>query len=237
MSGHSKWHNIQATKSKTDAARSKIFTKIGREIAVAAKLGGADLNTNNKLRDIVAKAKRNNMSNDTIDRMIKKAAGSGANENWENITYEGYGTGGSAVIVECLTDNRNRTAGDVRSSFEKYGGSLGVSGSVTFMFNRKGVILTEKSKSEDEAFMLALDAGVEDFEADEEAFCVTTAPENLTDITNKLEAAGLKILESSVEYLPTTTVKLDEEQMRKFENMIARLEDFDDVQNVYHNVE
>lgn len=237
MSGHSKWHNIQATKSKTDAARSKLFTKIGREIAVAAKLGGADLNTNNKLRDIVAKAKRNNMSNDTIDRMIKKAAGSGANENWENITYEGYGTGGSAVIVECLTDNRNRTAGDVRSSFEKYGGSLGVSGSVTFMFNRKGVILTEKSKSEDEAFMLALDAGAEDFEADEEAFCVTTAPENLAEITNKLEAAGLKILESSVEYLPTTTVKLDEEQMRKFENMIARLEDFDDVQNVYHNVE
>lgn len=237
MSGHSKWHNIQATKSKTDAARSKIFTKIGREIAVAAKLGGADINTNSKLKDIVAKAKRNNMSNDTIDRMIKKAAGSGANENWENITYEGYGTGGSAVIVECLTDNRNRTAGDVRSSFEKYGGSLGVSGSVTFMFNRKGVVLTEKNKSEDEAFMLALDSGAEDFEADEDAFCITTAPENLNAVTNALEGAGLKILESSVEYLPTTTIKLDEEQMRKFENMIARLEDFDDVQNVYHNVE
>lgn len=237
MSGHSKWHNIQATKSKNDAARGKIFTKLGREISVAAKLGGADINNNARLRDAVAKAKYNNMSNDTIDRTIKKAVGELGGADYESITYEGYGIGGSAVIVECLTDNKNRTAGDVRSTFDKYGGSLGVTNSVSFMFARKGVILTEKGMDEEMAFMQAIEAGAEDFEALDDAFCVTCAPTEMFAVKSALEGAGMKVLDSSLQYIPSNYVSLNDEQMKKFETMIEKLEDFDDVQNVFHNVE
>ena len=237
MSGHSKWHNIQATKTKNDAARGKIFTKLGREISVAAKLGGADVNMNPRLRDAVAKAKYNNMSNDTIERTIKKAVGELGGADYESITYEGYGIGGSAVIVECLTDNKNRSAGDVRSTFDKYGGSLGVTNSVSFMFDRKGIILTEKSTDEESAFMQSIEAGAEDFEALDESFCITCAPADMFAVKTALENAGMKILDSSLQYIPTNTVKLNDEQMKKFETMIEKLEDFDDVQNVYHNVE
>ena len=237
MSGHSKWHNIQATKTKNDAGRGKIFTKLGREISVAAKLGGADVNMNPRLRDAVAKAKYNNMSNDTIERTIKKAVGELGGADYESITYEGYGIGGSAVIVECLTDNKNRSAGDVRSTFDKYGGSLGVTNSVSFMFDRKGIILTEKSTDEESAFMQSIEAGAEDFEALDESFCITCAPADMFAVKTALENAGMKILDSSLQYIPTNTVKLNDEQMKKFETMIEKLEDFDDVQNVYHNVE
>ena len=237
MSGHSKWHNIQATKTKNDAARGKVFTKIGRELSVAVKLGGPDPTTNPRLRDCISKARANNMTNDSIDRAIKKASGELSAVNYEDITYEGYGIGGSAVIVECLTDNRNRSAGDVRASFDKYGGSMGVTNSVSFMFNRVGTIVTEKSIGEDEAFMIALDAGATDFEAEGENYFVSCEPTKIDVVKNALDGAGIKIVSSEVGYEPTTTVKLTADQLISFNKMIDKLEDLDDVQNVYHNVE
>ena len=238
MSGHSKWHNIQARKGKADAARGKVFSKIGRELLMAVKAGGSDINSNSKLRDVIAKAKANNMPNDTIDKAIKKASGEDKNKNYEEVTYEGYGIGGVAVIVEGSTDNKNRTAGEVRHIFDKFGGNLGTTGCVSYLFNKKGVIVIEKASTnmdEEELMMLALDAGAEDFNASEEVYEITTAPSDFSNVREKLEEAGLTFLEASVQMVPTTTVALDEAGQEKMERLIERLEELDDVMDVYHN--
>ena len=237
MSGHSKWHNIQQKKGKSDAARANIFTKIGREIAVAVKQGGPDPNSNSKLRDAIAKAKDNNMPNDNINRSIKKASGELNSINYEENTYEGYGVGGVAFIVETLTDNKNRTAGDVRHLFDKFGGAMGVSGSVSFMFKRKGVIAVAKSDiEEDDLMMYALDAGAEDIlTEDEEIFEVLTAPGDLAAVRASLEEAGVKILSAAVDMIPDMEATPTEEQQATLLKMIDKLEEHDDVQNVYHN--
>ena len=240
MSGHSKWHNIQARKSKVDAARGKIFTKLGRELLVAVKAGGPDPESNAKLKDVVAKCKAANMPNDTINKAIKKASGEGNSANYEEITYEGYGPNGVAVIVEASTDNKNRTAADVRHVFDKAGGNLGTSGCVSYMFNKKGVIVIEKASTdmdEDDLMMLALDAGAEDFETEEEIYQVTTEPSDFTAVREKLEEAGLSFLEAEVQMVPSTTVELDEKGQEKMERLIDRLDELDDVMNVYHNWE
>lgn len=238
MSGHSKWNNIKNKKAKGDAARSKIFTKIGREIAVAVKAGGSDPATNSKLYDLVQKARMNNMPNENVQRSIKKAAGELGSVEYENINYEGYGIGGSAVIVECLTDNRNRTAGDVRSYFSKYGGALGETNCVSFMFDRKGVLVGEcNGKSEDELFEIALNAGADDVQADEESFAIYTSPAAFHDVQKALEEVGLTLENAEVAWVPQTNVTLDSEALEKFQKMIEVMEDNDDVQNVYHNVD
>lgn len=240
MSGHSKWNNIQAKKGKADAARGKVFTKLGRELLIAVKQGGADPAGNSKLKDVIAKCKAANMPNDTINNAIKKAAGAGNNENYEEIVYEGYGPCGVAVIVEASTDNKNRTAADVRHVFDKAGGNLGTSGCVSYMFNKKGIIVIEKAstdKSEDDLMMLALDAGAEDFLAEEEIYEITTEPSEFSAIREKLEEAGLEFLEAEVQMVPTTTVKLDEKDSEKMERLIERLEELDDVSEIYHNWE
>ena len=240
MSGHSKWHNIQARKSKVDAARGKIFTKLGRELLVAVKAGGPDPESNAKLKDVVAKCKAANMPNDTISKAIKKASGEGNSANYEEITYEGYGPNGVAVIVEASTDNKNRTAADVRHVFDKAGGNLGTSGCVAYMFNKKGVIVIERASTdmdEDDLMMLALDAGAEDFEASEEIYEVTTEPSDFSAVREKLEEAGLTFLEADVQMVPSTTVELDEKGQEKMERLIDRLDELDDVMNVYHNWE
>ena len=239
MSGHSKWANIKRKKEKTDAARGNVFTKIGREIAVAVKLGGSDPNNNSKLADVIAKAKANNMPNDNIQRSIKKAAGELGNINYESMTYEGYGIGGSAVIVECLTDNNNRTAGDVRSYFTKYGGSLGTTNCVSFMFDKKAVIVCERvsTMTEDSAFELALNAGADDVMVDEEVFEVYASPNDLHAVKTELENAGVAVVSAEVAWLPQNMVTLNEEQLVKFNKMIDMFEENDDVQNVYHNVD
>ena len=239
MSGHSKWHNIQAKKGKADAKRGKIFTKIGKEIMVAAKNGGANPDTNAKLRDVIAKAKAANMPNDTITRAIKKASGELAAVNYETITYEGYGPEGTAVIVEALTDNKNRTAGNVRYAFTKNGGNMGTLGCVGFMFQSKGEIIIEKTDEtdEDELMMMALDAGAEDFAAEEEVFVVTTTPEDFGSVREALEANGIEFLEAEVKMIPDTYTEIGEEAAKKFQKMLDMLEDDDDVQNVYHNAE
>lgn len=237
MSGHSKWNNIKRTKEKSDAQKGKIFTKIGREIAVAVKAGGADPVTNPKLQTLIAKAKQANMPNDTITRSIKKASGELGNVNYEEVLYEGYGIGGSAVIVKCLTDNKNRTASDVRHAFDKFGGSLGTIGCVSFMFNQKGIIIVEKENlSEDDVFMAAAEAGAEDVCDDGDAFEVTTDPAVLDAVTKALEGIGAKIISSDVEMIPTNYVDLDEKQTETFSRMISLLEDSDDIQEIYHNV-
>lgn len=238
MSGHSKWHNIQARKGKSDAQRGKIFTKIGREIAVVVKAGGADPVSNSKLRDIIAKAKQNNMPNDSIQRAIKKATGELSNVNYENTTYEGYGVGGSAVIVECLTDNKNRTAGDVRHAFDKHGGSLGASGCVSYLFKRKGIIVLEKNDKmdSDEILMQALEAGAKDVLEDEDSFTIETATEDLNSVVESLKNNGIEVSEYESMLVPDMYVELDEGKQAQFEKMLDALEDLDDVQNVYHNV-
>ena len=239
MSGHSKWHNIQAKKGKTDAQRGKLFTKLGREIAVAVKEAGPDTTTNARLRLAVQKAKDNNMPNDNIAKAIKKASGEGGGVNYESITYEGYGTSGSAVIVECLTDNKNRTAGDVRHLFDKYGGSLGQSGCVSYMFKRKGVILIEKTAEvdSDALFMSVLDAGAEDITDDEESFEITTTPEAFDEVVNALEGAGFTLASKEISLVPDMYVDLPEDKQATFEKMLDLLDDLDDVQNIYHNVQ
>jgi YebC/PmpR family DNA-binding regulatory protein len=238
MSGHSKWNNIKRTKGKVDAQRGKIFTKIGREIAVAVKNGGADLTTNNKLFDVVQKAKQNNMPSDTITRSIKKAAGELGDVNYEEITYEGYGPGGSAVLVECLTDNKNRTAGDIRHIFERQGAGLGSTNSVSYLFNRKGVIVIEKTPelNGDTLFEKALDAGADDVQDDEDAYEVITNPTDFANVKKQLETDGYTFLSAEVEFVPTMELELDAQTLEKFEGFIDALEDLDDVQNVYHNV-
>lgn len=236
MSGHSKWHNIQAKKGKTDAARGKIFTKIGREIAVCVKMGGADPNVNSKLKDIIAKAKQNNMPNDSIDRSIKKASGELAGVNYESITYEGYGVGGSAVIVECLTDNKNRTAGDVRHSFDKHGGSLGSTNCVSYLFNRKGIVVVVDVEDVDTLMLDAIEEGAIDVVEDEDAVEVITEPNQDGKMREALEKKGYTVISSETALMPDMYVDLNEEQLGKFQRMVDALEDLDDVQEVYHNV-
>lgn len=238
MSGHSKWHNIQAKKGKADAARGKIFTKLGRELLIAVKAGGPDPAGNSKLKDVIAKCKAANMPNDTINNAIKKAAGANDATNYEEMIYEGYGTNGVAVIVEASTDNKNRTAADVRHVFSKAGGSLGTNGCVSYMFNKKGVIVIDRlatSLSEDELMMIALDAGAEDFSAEEEVYEIVTDPSDFSNVREKLEEQGLEFLEAEVKMVPTTTVELNDEQAEKMQRLIDGLEDLDDVLNVYHN--
>ena len=240
MSGHSKWHNIQARKGKVDAARGKIFTKLGRELLIAVKQGGPDPAGNSKLKDVIAKCKANNMPNDTINNAIKKASGAGNSENYEEITYEGYGPSGVAVIVEASTDNKNRTAADVRHAFDKAGGNLGTSGCVSYMFSKKGVIVIDRSTtnlSEDDMMMLALDSGAEDFEASEECYEITTEPGDFSKVREALEEKGIEFLEAEVQMVPSTHVKLDEKDGEKMQRLIDNLEDLDDVMAVYHNWE
>ena len=240
MSGHSKWHNIQAKKGKADAARGKIFTKLGRELLIAVKQGGSDPAGNSKLKDVIAKCKAANMPNDTINNAIKKASGEGSTAVYEEVTYEGYGPCGVAVIVNANTDNRNRTAADVRHVFDKAGGNLGTTGCVSYMFNKKGMIVIEKESTtmdEEELMMLALDAGAEDFNSSEEVYEITTEPSDFSTVREKLEEAGLTFLEADVQMIPTTTVKLDEAGQEKMERLIERLDELDDVMDVYHNWE
>ena len=241
MSGHSKWANIQNKKNKTDAARGKIFTKIGREIAIAVKEGGGDPANNSKLRDVIAKAKANNMPNDNISRSIKKAMGETNSVNYEEITYEGYGPGGTAVIVEVVTDNRNRTAAEIRHIFDKSGGSMGAAGCVAWMFDKKGVIVIERSASidEDELMMAALDAGAEDFEPMDDAFEVYTGPGEFSAVREALEGAGYSFLSAEVSMIPQNTVDAtaDADLVDKLGRMLDRFDDNDDVQEVYHNAD
>lgn len=238
MSGHSKWHNIQNKKGKADAKRGKIFTKLGKEIVIAVKNGGPVPDNNPRLRDVIAKAKAANMPNDTITRSIKKASGELSGVNYEKIVYEGYGPSGVAVIVETLTDNKNRSAGNVRSAFTKGGGNMGATGCVSFMFQEKGEIVIEKEdKDEDEIMMLALDAGAEDFQSEEEVFIVTTTPEDFGTVREALEAEGIEFLEADVKMIPDTYTEINEDDAKKFQKMLDLLEDDDDVQEVYHNAE
>jgi YebC/PmpR family DNA-binding regulatory protein len=240
MSGHSKWANIKHKKEKSDSQRGKIFTKLGRELAIAVKSGGADPEANSRLKDVIAKAKANNMPNDNIMRSIKKAAGEGDGASFEEITYEGYGPGGVAVIVEAATDNRNRTAGDIRHYFDKFGGNLGQTGSVSFLFNRKGVLLIEKTSgtNEDDLMLEALDAGAEDFNVEEDYFEITTDPNDFSRVRIALEKKGYEFMEADVEMIPVTTTKLtDPKQIEFMDRLIEHLEDMDDVQNVWSNWE
>jgi len=240
MSGHSKWANIRVKKGKMDAQKGKIFTKLGREIAIAVKQGGPNPDSNSRLKDVIAKCKAANMPNDNIMRSIKKAAGEGDGANYEEIVYEGYGPGGVAVIVEAATDNRNRTAGDIRHYFDKFGGNLGQTGSVSFMFNKKGVIVIEKSDkvSEDELMMEALEAGAEDMTAGDEYYEIITAPGDFSAVREALESRGYEFMEAEVSMIPTTTTRLtDPKQIEQMQKLIDSLEDMDDVQNVYHNWE
>ncbi|MCH5353260.1 MAG: YebC/PmpR family DNA-binding transcriptional regulator [Acutalibacter sp.] len=238
MSGHSKWNNIKRKKEKADGARAKIFTKIGRELAVAVKEGGsADPAANSRLRDCIAKAKAANVPNDNIERIIKKAAGDASADNYENMTYEGYGPSGVAVIVEALTDNRNRTAADVRHAFEKYGGNLGTSGCVSFMFNQKGVIVIEREGLDEDTVMAdALEAGASDFAADGDVFEISTEPSDFSGVREDLEKKGYAFVSAEVEMVPDTyTAIADPEVSEKMQKMLDLLEDSDDVQNVWHN--
>ena len=240
MSGHSKWANIKHRKGKSDAQRGKIFTKLGREIAIIVRQGGADPDSNSKLKDVIAKAKAANMPNENVTRSIKKAAGDLDGANYEEVVYEGYGPGGVAVIVETMTDNRNRTAGDVRHFFDKFGGNLGTLGCVSFMFEKKGLILIEKTDktNEDELMMEALDMGAEDFSAEEEYFEVLTTPDDFSKVREELEKKGYEFMEAELQMVPATMTKLtDPKQIELMDKMIENLEDLDDVQNVYHNWE
>lgn len=239
MSGHSKWSTIKRAKGKTDAARSAVFTKIGREIAVAVKAGGADPNSNSSLRAIIAKAKAANMPNDNINRSIKKASGELGSINYESNVYEGYGVNGIAVIVETLTDNKNRTGGDVRHIFDKCGGSLGTTGCVSYMFESKGIIVIEKTDKmdDDEMMMVALDAGADDFSVDEDVYEIVTTPESFNEVRENLENQGYTFLKSEVSKIPNMTVSVDGDAAVKFTRMLDMFEENDDVQNVYHNAE
>ena len=239
MSGHSKFANIKHKKEKNDAKKGKIFTIIGREIVIAVKEGGPDPANNSKLRDVIAKAKANNMPNDTIERGIKKAAGDANADNYERVTYEGYGPNGIAVIVEALTDNKNRTAANVRSAFTKGNGNMGTSGCVSFMFDKKGQIIITKEDCEleaDELMMIALDAGAEDFIEEEEGFEIITDPDEFSTVREALEKEGIVMAEAEVTMIPQTWVELtDENQIKFFNKTLDLLDDDDDVQYVYHN--
>lgn len=240
MAGHSKWNNIKHKKGKEDAKRAKIFTKLGRFIMVAVRDGGPDPDFNPALKAAIEKAKAANMPSENIERAIKKASGEAGSSNYEEIIYEGYGPGGIAVIVQCLTDNRNRTASDIRHYFDKYGGNLGQSGCVTFMFDKKGVIAIERNDSidEDELAMLAIDLGAEDFSSEEEGFEIITSPENFNEIRDGLAEKGYSFAMAEITYLPQNTIKLtNPDDIKNMEKLIDMLEDNDDVQEVYHNWE
>lgn len=239
MSGHSKWANIKNRKGKQDAVRGKIFTKIGKEISVAVKEGGSSPESNTRLRDAIAKAKSNNMPADNIKRAIQRASGELGNVTYEEIVYEGYGASGVAVIVETLTDNKNRTAGDVRHLFDKYGGNMGTSGCVSFMFDKKGLLVVEKQDSidEDELMMMALDAGAEDFSSEEDVYEITTVPSDFSAVREALENNGIEFLQAEVSMIPSTTTAVDGDVASKVQKLIDMLEDNDDVQNVWHNAE
>lgn len=240
MSGHSKWNNIKNKKEKSDAQKAKIFTKMGRELAVAAKSGGPNPESNSRLKDAIAKARSYNMPNDNIARVIAKAAGEQNSDNYENITYEGYGPNGVAVIVETLTDNRNRTAADMRHYFDKYGGNLGTSGSVAWMFDSKGIILVSNDGSvdEDTIMMDALDAGADDFTTEDDIFEISTAPEVFAGVRDALEEKGYKFETCEIQLIPQNYISLtDEKDIALMEKLIDMLEDNDDVQNIYHNWE
>ncbi|MBQ7352087.1 MAG: YebC/PmpR family DNA-binding transcriptional regulator [Clostridia bacterium] len=239
MSGHNKWSKIKNAKEKNDQQNAKMYTKIGREIAVAVKAGGADPNSNSQLKNIIAKARAINMPNDNINRSIKKASGELGTVNYESMTYEGYGIGGSAVIVYALTDNKNRTASDVRHIFDKFGGSLGSNGCVSYLFTKKGVIYVQKGTgiSDDDMMMIALDAGAEDISVEDEIFEIYTNPDDFDTVKSNLETAGVSIADSAIDLIPSNYVSLDAEKEVSFNKMIDALEDNDDVQEVYHNVE
>jgi YebC/PmpR family DNA-binding regulatory protein len=238
MSGHSKWNNIKRKKGAADAQRGAAFTKIGREIQVAVKNGGPDPEANSRLKDVIAKAKAANMPNDNIQRSIRKAAGAADSENFEEIIYEGYGPGGVAVMVRTLTDNRNRTAGDVRHVFDKYGGNMGTTGCVSFLFQEKGTIIIDRETCPDEETLMmdALEAGAEDFAAEDEVYVITTSPEDFYQVRASLEAKNYEFVDVSLGPVPVTWTELsDPELAEKMEKLIEKLEELDDVQEVYHN--
>ncbi len=240
MSGHSKFANIKHKKEKNDAAKGKMFTIIGKEIAIAVKEGGADPSNNSKLRDVIAKAKANNMPNDTIERGIKKAAGADGSVNYEQITYEGYGPSGIAIIVETLTDNKNRTAANVKHAFSKGNGNVGTPGCVSYMFEKKGEIVIDKEEVEDmesdDLMMMALDAGAEDFEDDEDAYTVYTSPDDFSAVREALEQANIPMASANISMIPQNYVELtDEEAIKDLNRILDMLDDDDDVQEVYHN--
>ena len=239
MSGHSKWNNIKNKKAKGDAARSQIFTKIGREIAVAVKAGGADPSSNSKLYDVIQKAKANNMPNENIQRSIKKASGELSTVDYVAITYEGYGIGGSAVIVECLTDNKNRTAGDVRHAFDKCGGNLGGTNCVSYMFDHKGIVVAENTINldDDSAFELAIESGADDVSVEDGLVEMTCDPAMLASVRDAVVAKGLNLVSAEMEWLPQNMITLDGDNLVRFQKMIDMLEENDDVQEVYHNVQ
>ena len=238
MSGHSKWHNIQAKKGKADAARGKIFTKLGRELLMAVKMGGPDPAANFKLKDVISKCKANNMPNDTINNAIKKASGANNSENYEEITYEGYGPAGVAVVVNAATDNKNRTAADVRHIFDKFGGNLGTTGCVSYLFSRKGVIIVLKEDnniSEDDLMLMSIEAGAENLENNEEYYEITTLPEDFSKVTEELEKNNIKMEQAEIRLVPSTYITLDDDKARKMQLLIDHLEDLDDVLEIYHN--
>jgi YebC/PmpR family DNA-binding regulatory protein len=240
VAGHSKWTNIKNKKEKTDAQKGKIFTKIGREIAVAVRSGGPDPDVNPRLKDAIAKAKANNVPNENILRSIKRASGDMSGANFEEIVYEGYGPGGVAVIVEALTENRTRTAGDVRHIFDKFGGNLGTNGCVSFMFDKKGQLIIEKTKDidEDKLMMSALEAGALDVIVEDEYYEIVTEPADFSNVLERLEDDGYKFETAEVAMIPqSTTVLTDETMIANMEKLIERLEDHDDIQNIYHNWE
>ena len=237
MSGHSKWNNIKRKKEAADGAKAKVFTRIGREISVCVKEGGPDPASNSKLKDLISKAKANNVPNDNIDRIIKKAAGEGDKNNYETMVYEGYGPGGVAVIVECLTDNKNRTAGDVRHYFDKFGGNMGTTGCVSFMFTRKGIIILENEGCDEDKLMEdCFEAGADDFNVDGESIEVSTDPNSVYAISDKLREMGYSVISAEDSMVPSTYTTLsDEEQIRHMNLLLEALDDNDDVQQVYHN--
>lgn len=241
MSGHSKFANIKHKKEKNDAAKGKIFTIIGREIAIAVKEGGADPANNSKLRDVIAKAKANNMPNDTIERGIKKAAGDGDSVNYVQVTYEGYGPSGTAIIVDALTDNKNRTAANVRNAFTKGQGNIGTQGCVSYLFDQKGQIIIAKEDCDmdaDDLMMMALDAGAEDFSEEEDSFEVITAPDDFSAVREALEAENILMASAEVTMIPQTYVSLtDEKDITNIQRILDLLDEDDDVQEVYHNWE
>ncbi|MCL2354775.1 MAG: YebC/PmpR family DNA-binding transcriptional regulator [Oscillospiraceae bacterium] len=240
MAGHSKWKNIMHRKGRVDAARGKIFTKLGRELAIAIKEGGADPAINTKLRDAIAKCKANNMPNDNINNAIKKASGDGSNNDYEELVYEAYGINGVAIMINVSTNNRNRTAAEVRSVLTKAGGNLGTTGCVAYIFNKKGSIVIEKAKvtiSEDDLMMIAIENGAEDFGSEEEVYEITTTPEDFSVVREALEKENIEFLEAEVQMIANTYITLDEKDSEKMQRLVDNLEDLDDVMGVYHNWE
>ena len=239
MSGHSKWANIKRRKEAVDGKKAKIYSKLGKEITVAVKQGGPDPSTNAKLRDMIAKAKSNNMPNDNINRCIQKAAGDSSADNYEEITYEGYGPAGVAVIVDVMTDNRNRSAADIRCIFDRSGGNLGQTGSVGYMFDKKGVIVIENTSAVDEQELMekVIDAGAEDFISDEEYFEIITAPQDFTAVREALEQDSYELIEAEIKMVPNMKKELNEEEEEKFNRFLDKLDDNDDVQNIWHNAD